>query len=139
MSLFPFISYKEENIIDEPLPLYKEIDFDFKTHDIKLVNGSPVIVEGNEAIKVWIYKALLVPRYQYLIYSWDYGSELLELIGKAYTRGLTESEASRYIQEALLINPYISEVDVNSCSFVGDALSASISVKTIYGEVIVNV
>lgn len=128
MSLFPFITYEEDVVENNPLPLYKEVGKGLK------------IVEGNEAIKIWIYKALQTPRYQYEIYSWDYGSELLSLIGKAYTKGLTQSEASRYIKEALLINPYILDVNVVSTSFDGDVLSANVRVKTIYdGEVMVNV
>ena len=128
MSLFPFITYEENIVENNPLPLYKEVGKGLE------------IVEGNEAIKIWIYKALQTPRYQYEIYSWDYGSELLSLIGKAYTKGLTQSEASRYIKEALLINPYILDVNVVSTSFDGDVLSANVRVKTIYdGEVIVNV
>lgn len=128
MSLFPFITYEEDVVENNPLPLYKEVGKGLK------------IVEGNEAIKIWIYKALQTPRYQYEIYSWDYGSELLSLIGKAYTKGLTQAEASRYIKEALLINPYILDVNVVSTSFDGDVLSANVRVKTIYdGEVIVNV
>ena len=127
MNIFPFISY-EENVVNNEMPLYKEVGKNLE------------IVEGNEAIKIWIWKALKVPRYQYVIYSWNYGSELLSLIGKAYTRGLTCSEASRYIKEALLINPYILEVDVLSTSFEGDTLSAEVRVKTIYeGEVVVYV
>ena len=128
MSLFPFITYEEDVVENNPLPLYREVGKGLK------------IVEGNEAIKIWIYKALQTPRYQYEIYSWDYGSELMDLIGKAYTKGLTQSEASRYIKEALLINPYILDVNVVSTSFDGDVLSANVRVKTIYdGEVIVNV
>ena len=128
MSLFPFISYEEHITENNSLPLYKEVGKGLK------------IVEGNEAIKIWIYKALQTPRYQYEIYTWDYGSELSSLIGKAYTKGLTRSEASRYIKEALLINPYILDVDVVSTSFDGDVLSAYVKVKTIYeGEVLVNV
>ena len=140
MSLFPFVSNTDEIKIDNSFPMYKEIAWDFKRNIPILENGDFKIVEGNEAIKIWIYKALQTPRYQYEIYTWDYGSELLSLIGKAYTKGLTQSEASRYIKEALLINPYILDVNVISTSFDGDVLSANVRVKTIYdGEVIVNV
>ena len=140
MSLFPFISNTDEVKVNNTFPMYKEIAWDFKRNTPIIQNGDFKIVEGNEAIKIWIYKALQTPRYQYEIYSWDYGSELLSLIGKAYTKGLTQSEASRYIKEALLINPYILDVNVISTSFDGDVLSANVRVKTIYdGEVIVNV
>ena len=134
MSLFPFVTYKEDMVKDNSFPLYKEVAWDFKRDIPILENGDFKIVEGNEAIRVWVYKALLVPRYQYSIYSWGYGSELLSLIGKAYTPQLTKSEAKRYIEEALKINPYILDVNVINTDFKDSILSANVKIVTIYGE-----
>ena len=134
MSLFPFASNIDEVKIDNTFPLYKEVAWDFKRNIPIIENRDFKIVEGNEAIKVWVYKALLTPRYQYSIYTWNYGSELLSLIGKAYTPQLTKSEAKRYIEEALKINPYILEVNVLDTDFKDGVLSASIKIVTIYGE-----
>ena len=134
MSLFPFVTYKEDMIKDNSFPLYREIAWDFKRDIPILENGDFKIVEGNEAIKVWVYKALLVPRYNYSIYSWNYGSELMDLIGKAYTPQLTKSEAKRYIEEALKINPYILDVNVIDTDFKDSVLSANVKIVTIYGE-----
>ena len=134
MSLFPFISNVDEVKLDNSFPLYREVAWDFKKDIPILQNGDFKIVEGNEAIKVWVYKALLVPRYQYSIYSWDYGSELLSLIGKAYTPQLTKAEAKRYIEEALKINPYILDVNVIDTDFKDSVLSANVKITTIYGE-----
>ena len=140
MSLFPFISNTDDVKVDNSFPLYREVSWDFKNNIPILENGDFKIVEGNEAIKVWVYKAILTPRYNYSIYSWDYGSELLGLIGKAYTPSLTKEEAKRLIKEALEINPYILEVEIADISFKDSLLSAVVKVKTIYeGEVIVNV
>ena len=140
MSLFPFISNTDDVKVDNSFPLYREVAWDFKNNIPILENGDFKIVEGNEAIKVWVYKAILTPRYSYSIYSWDYGSELLGLIGKAYTPSLTKEEAKRLIKEALEINPYILEVEIADISFKDSLLSAVVKVKTIYeGEVIVNV
>lgn len=140
MSLFPFISNVEEVKVDNTFPMYKEVAWDFNKNMPILENGDFKVIEGNEAIKVWIYKAILTPRYSYSIYSWDYGSELLDLIGKAYTPSLTKEEAKRLIKEALEINPYILEVEITDISFKDSLLSATVKVKTIYeGEVIVNV
>ena len=140
MSLFPFISNVEEVKVDNTFPMYKEVAWDFKNNVPILENGDFKVIEGNEAIKVWVYKAILTPRYSYSIYSWDYGSELLGLIGKAYTPSLTKEEAKRLIKEALEINPYILEVEIADISFKDSLLSAVVKVKTIYeGEVIVNV
>ena len=134
MSLFPFVSNIEDVKIDNTFPLYKEVAWDFEK-DIPITkNGEFKIVEKNEAIKVWAYKALLASRYEHSIYTWDYGSELMSLIGKAYTPQLTESEAKRYIKEALEINPYILEVDVVNSSFNNGVLSTDINLLTIYGE-----
>ena len=135
MSLFPFISNNvDEAKVDNSFPLYKEVAWDFEKDTPILENGDFKIVEGNDAIKVWVYKALLTPRYNYSIYSWDYGSELMDLVGKAYTPSLTKEEAKRYIKEALLINPYILEVNVVDASFNNGLLSADIKIVTIYGE-----
>lgn len=140
MSLFPFISSTDEVKVNNTFPVYKEIAWDFKNNIPILENGDFKIVEGNNAIKVWVYKAILTPRYNYSIYTWDYGSELLDLIGKAYTPSLTKEEAKRLIKEALEINPYILEVEITDISFKDSLLSATVKVKTIYeGEVIVNV
>ena len=134
MSLFPFVTYKEDIVKNNSFPLYKEVAWDFKRDVPILENGDFKIVEGNEAVKVWVYKALLVPRYNYSIYSWDYGSELMDLIGKAYTPQLTKSEAKRYIEEALKINPYILDVNVIDTDFKDSVLSANVKITTIYGE-----
>ena len=134
MSLFPFISNTDEVKVDNNFPLYKEVAWDFEKDAPIIQNGDFKIVEGNNAIKVWVYKALLTPRYNYSIYSWDYGSELMDLVGKAYTPSLTKEEAKRYIKESLLINPYILEVNVIDTSFSNGLLSADIKLLTIYGE-----
>ena len=134
MSLFPFVTYKEDMVKDNSFPLYREIAWDFKRNIPILENGDFKIVEGNEAIKVWILKTLLINRYEFEIFSWDYGSELISLIGKAYTPSLTKEEAKRYIKEALEINPYIIKIDVVDVSFSDAILHGEVKIKTIYGE-----
>ena len=134
MSLFPFISNTDEVKVDNTFPMYKEVAWDFKRNTPIIQNGDFKIVEGNEAIKVWVYKAILTPRYNYSIYTWDYGSELFDLIGKAYTPSLTKEEAKRLIKEALEINPYILEVEITDINFKDSLLSADIKIVTIYGE-----
>ncbi|MDU6304737.1 MAG: DUF2634 domain-containing protein [Serratia marcescens] len=137
MSIFPQASNVEIDNIStvEVLPLYKEVAWDFINNSPILVNNEPMIVEGNEAIKVWIYKALLTERFKYQIYSWDYGSEIETLINKGFTNSLIISEVERFITEALLINEYILAVDSVEVGFNDDTLKVDISVSTIYGEV----
>ncbi|HBF7897424.1 DUF2634 domain-containing protein [Clostridioides difficile] len=140
-TIFPFIGVPEDYILPktEELPIFREVAWDFEKDEPILEKGDFKIIEKKEALKVWIYKCIKTNRYEHEIYSLEYGTELSELIGQKYTKGLTESEASRLIKEALLINPYILEVNVKSANFNRDVLSANVKVSTIYGEVEINV
>ncbi|MDN9635716.1 DUF2634 domain-containing protein [Clostridioides difficile] len=140
-TIFPFIGVPEDYILPktEELPIFREVAWDFEKDESILEKGDFKIIEKKEALKVWIYKCIKTNRYEHEIYSLEYGTELSELIGQKYTKGLTESEASRFIKEALLINPYILEVNVKSANFNRDVLSANVKVSTIYGEVEINV
>ena len=97
------------------------------------------MVTGREAVKVWAYKALNTPRYAYEMYSWNYGNEMESLIGQAYTEDLKRSELPRYVEECLLIIPNITAVENIDLFLIGDKLSGSCEIKTIYGEEMVNV
>ena len=140
-TIFPFIGVPEDYEIPktEELELFREVAWNFEKDEPVVENGDFKVIEGNEAIKVWVYKCIKTNKYEHEIYSWGYGTELSELIGQKYSKGLTESEASRFIKEALLINPYILEVNVKSANFNRDVLSANVKVSTIYGEVEINV
>ena len=139
MSYFPFISPPVELEASNEFPVYREIAWDFEKNEPIIENGEFKIVEENEAIKVWVYLALSTNNKQYPIYSWDYGSEVKELIGKDYTKALVEAEAKRLIEECLLINPYILEVEVINTSFVDTTLTCDIKITTIYGDMEVNI
>lgn len=141
--LYPFIdqlSQEFEELQQQTieLPLYREIAWDFKKECPLVINNEFQVVTGNEAISVWIWHAIKTYRYAYSVYSWDFGSEIDSLLGQNYTRELTKAEVSRYIQEALLINPYILEVAKIQVSFDGDTLEVSVRVITIYEELEVN-
>ena len=140
-TIFPFIGVPEDYILPktEELPIFREVAWDFEKDEPILEKGDFKIIEKKEALKVWIYKCIKTNRYEHEIYSLEYGTELSELIGQKYTKGLTESEASRYIKEALLVNPYILDVNIKDTKFTDDLLSVNIEISTIYGEVEVNV
>ena len=139
MSIFPFISPPPNLEESNNFPLYREIAWDFKKNEPIIENGEFKIVEGNEAIKTWIYLALMTNNKQYPIYSWDYGSEVKELIGKNYTKALTKAEAQRLIEECLIINPYIVEVQVIDAIFKENTLTCDIKITTIYGDLEVSI
>ena len=72
----------------------------------------------------------------YDIYTWDHGLGIRsELIGKPYTASVQQSEAVRYVKEALMVNPYITEVSAVEVSCAGSKLTVSCKINTVYGEV----
>ena len=69
------------------------------------ING---YIDDLDAVKQAIYLILSTERYQYIIYSWDYGVELLDLIGKPMP--YVQSELPRRIKEALIQDDRINDV-----------------------------
>lgn len=138
MSLFPIIQ-PELSASTEKMPIYKEIAWNYKTNFPVWRGGEPYIVSGAQAVASWAFRALQVPRYRFEIYSWDYGSEFEELIGTVYSEELKKAEAKRYVKECLLVNSYITDVDNIEIVFTDGALKISCTIKTVYGEVSVNV
>lgn len=133
--LFPLIQPQTEAPPPLPLPLCKEVAWDFKAGKPLFRQGDPVVVTGVEAVKVWCWKALMTQRTRYPIYTWDFGSDHETLMGQNYTGELKAAEAARYVREALEINPYITAVRDIRVSFDQGDLSISCHIITIYGEV----
>ena len=69
------------------------------------ING---YVDDLEAVKQAIYLILNTERYQFVIYSWDYGVELLDLIGQPIPYVM--SELPRRITDALTQDDRIEDV-----------------------------
>ena len=136
MSIFPFIN-GDDGLLEASnnnLTLYKECAWDFVNDRAIFVDGSPKIVYGNEGLKVLIYKAIKTNRYEFEIYTWDYGSEIESLIGKGFQIGFIKSETKRYIEEALSVNPYITKINKIDVDFKTDVLTAYVDLETIYGR-----
>lgn len=137
---YPFTGAVSANTYTSDLPVPKEYAWDFdKDCFLYDVQGKHVIVEGDEAIKIWIYKALSTERFRYLAYSWQYGIELRPFIGKVMGVQQRYSEIKRVIIECLMVNPYIKSIDSVEITHKGDSVSISIVISTIYGEVSVDV
>lgn len=138
-SIFPFVSYQQAKEFIGQKTVPKEYAWDFQKNDYILENGRIKILEGAEAIKVWIYKMLKTPRYRYLIYSWNYGHELEKLIGQGYTSAIVQNEVKRLLEDALTLNSNIKGTADVSVIFEEDQLDISFTAITDYGEVKINV
>jgi len=115
-------------------------DFELKqqpTKTYRMDTGQEVIrgyTDGLEAMKQAIYKILLTERYQYVMYSWDYGIELADLFGEPVSYVCPELE--RRIREALLWDDRIEDVtDFEFNLPKKGVVQVSFTVHTMFGEV----
>ena len=117
------------------LPIFKELALDFNTGQLLTRGGQYYYVEKNEALKVWIWKALFSSRYTYLAYSTNYGNEIYTLIGRYLHKQLLYSELKRMIEDCLLCNPYITSLTDFKVEQEGAKVTCTFAVNTIYGSV----
>ena len=141
---YPFVGASDATIqamqATQELPTFKEFDWDFENNCFKYdKSGHHVLLEGADALKVWIYKALATERYRYEAYSWQYGIELKPFIGMVMGVEEQISELKRIIIECLMVNPYIISVDNFEFTQEGASSHVTIELTTVYGEVGVSV
>lgn len=86
-----------------------------------------------EAMKQAIYLILNTERYNYLIYSWNYGIELSDLFGKSVKFVMVELE--RRIKEALLQDTRIKSVENFESTYKKNKVYCTFKVVTIYGDI----
>ena len=129
--MFPFdLEDEEVEVIENEEKPYKEYEIDYTTGQL-----TGRIVEGLEAVKVWIYLALNTDRYNYQQYTWDYGHELSTLIGTTTDAEYITMEAKRLVEECLYQNEHITDITDFVATIENDKLSMKFTVETDYGEV----
>ena len=115
---FVALSAADTSAAADELPLLKEWAWDFE-HDVFLYDdtGRHITVAGNEALKVWIYKALKTERYRYESYrhgiydaSCDYGAELERYIGKHYIQSVNRIEITEREKDRLTLTVYLTSI-----------------------------
>lgn len=117
--------------------LQKDFEIEEETsHTYKLDLDNSTIagyIDDLEAMKQAIYLILNIERYEYLIYSWNYGIELNDLYGQPIPFVLPELK--RRITEALVQDSRILGVDNFSFETNKGKVHATFTVNTIYGDV----
>lgn len=84
--------------------------------------------DGIEALKQAVYKVLSTERYEYPIYSFNYGVEIESLLGKDPV--YVQVELKRRIRECLLKDNRISEVDNFRFEASGDTVTCTFDVRS---------
>ena len=114
-----------------------QIEYPTKTYNIEHVDGGDDKIVGYtddlEAVKQAIYLILNIERYDYPIYSWDYGIELKDLFGKPIPYVM--SELPDRVKEALTMDNRIMDVVDFEFERNKNKLHTTFTVKTIYGNI----
>lgn len=107
----------------------QQADRTFRIIEHAQIAGS---VDDLEAVRQAICVMLSVERYEHLIYSWDFGVELADLIGTDVAYACPTM--ARRIKEALMQDSRIIDVDGWQFSQSGSCVTCSFTVHTIYGD-----
>ena len=123
----------DEITLEEPSSQTYLIDFNENrlrlSFDTENSNG---FLDGLAAMRQAVFCILNTERYEHLIYSWDYGAELQELIGMDADIVLPEIE--RTITEALMADSRILSVDDFEFEQNKKAVVCTFRVSTIFGD-----
>ena len=108
----------------------REYGIDFATGQL-----TGKIVEGLEAIKVWIWLCMHTERFRHAIYSADYGTSLEQYIGHMLSEEYLNTDCESEITDALLINEYIESIEDFEAVRNSDSLNISFRVVTKFGSI----
>ena len=134
----PFVAMNNPQAANsnESLPLFVEYGYDFEKQRFRYdEKGQNLMVTENEALKVWIYKAILTERYRYLAYDDSYGITIEPYQGRVPNSRYTAEQISQNIREGLLTNPYIVRINhIGVEKRERDDLVITVDVTSIYSE-----
>lgn len=116
-----------------------EYAYDFENNTLKTKDGRHYYVYGNEAMKIWIYKAMISNRFKHSAYTDKFGTEIYSLIGEVISSKFKEAEIKRYITEAVMVHPFmvsINKIDIKSHK---SGLIVDVYYTTVFDDEIVRV
>ena len=118
--------------LDKDFGIEERPGFTYKMQpDEKSVRGH---TDGLDAVRQAVFKIIMTERYQYIVYSWNYGIELLDLFGEPVT--YVCPELTRRISEALLWDDRIQGVDSFEFDFPRKGIvHVTFIAHTIFGDV----
>lgn len=124
-------SEDEDFLADEELEVEDDPSLTYAMNmNTKRIQGT---VDDLDAVIQTIYKILNTERYEYEIYSWDFGIELVDLYGKDITYVVPELQ--RRIEDALSTDERIVACgNFNFENVEKGILHVTFTVSTIYGD-----
>ena len=103
------------------------------TVDVEATDRINGYIDDLNAVIQAAYLILSTERYEFIIYSWDYGVELVDLIGQQMPYVM--SELPRRIQEALTMDDRIEDVKDFEFEIKGKQLYTTFTIVSNVGEI----
>ncbi|MDR0326298.1 MAG: DUF2634 domain-containing protein [Oscillospiraceae bacterium] len=89
-------------------------------------------ITGLEAVRQTVFLILSVERYEYVIYSWNYGTELWDLFGQPVS--FVRPEFERRVRDALSQDDRITAVDGFAFEWDRKRLHCRFTVRSVFGD-----
>ena len=120
------------NLNNENIELVDE--FSQPSYTFGIVDGNRIagMIDGLEAVAQAAAVILSVERYDYMIYSWDFGMEFQNLIGK--DPSFCCPEIARRIKDALLQDERITDVDGWNFTKKANTITCSFVIHSVFGD-----
>lgn len=143
MAILPrSMTYLDEVGIDDEIleqDGFCEYAYDFENNRLKTKNGRHYYVYGNEAMKIWIYKAIISSRFKHSAYTDRFGTEIYSLIGEVISSKFKEAEIKRYIIEAIMVHPFMVSINRIDMKPYKSGLNVDVYYTTVFDDEIVRV
>lgn len=125
-------------LLGEDVKIVEAAEMPSKTYYIDFGAGKITgFADGLQAMRQAVYLILSTGRFEYPVYSWNYGTELQRVFGQS--RDVFESELRRVITEALLADARITAVSDFQIVRTGrEGTFVRFTVETVYGNTEVN-
>jgi hypothetical protein len=118
--------FDEDDVAEEA----EQPSYTFRINDDNTISG---MVDGREAVQQAIRLILSIERYDYTIYSWNFGTEIKHLYGMPIDYCIPELE--RIISEGLLRDDRIKAVDGFSFESDKRAITVIFTTRTMFGDI----
>lgn len=126
-----------ETVLSSPIETIEEArEAPSRTYRLDLDRGRIVgTVDGIEAVRQAIRKAIITPRFRCLIYDSQYGSEIEETIAaKDADEDYIRATAEGFVKDALLPDTRIIDISDFEFDFANDAAHIKFTAETIFGQ-----
>lgn len=127
----------EEELLEEEG--FCEYAYDFENNELLTKDGKHYYVYGNEAMKIWIYKAMITNRFRHSAYTDRFGTEIYSLIGEVISSKFKQAEIKRYITEAVMVHPFIVSINQIDKKSFKSGLEVDVYYTTVFSDEIVRV